>query len=113
MRLITNLMSFNIPIIDLVLIYIMYVRSKLEYCCVVWHSSLTQDQGTDLERVQKVAVRTILRDPEIDYDLALEKVGLQRLDLRREELCLRFLQKCAKSPKNSHMFPKKGKRKNF
>ena len=105
MRLLTNLIKFNVNIQDLVLIYIIYIRSKLEYCCTVWHSTLTNDQSTDLERVQKVAIRTILKDPEIDYDVALKKVKLQRLDNRREELCLQFAQKCVKSSKNQHLFP--------
>ena len=105
MRLITNLIKFDVPQNDLVLIYILFIRSLLENCCVVWHSSLTNEQSTDIERVQKVAIRTILLDYEIEYDEALLKVNLQRLDTRREELCLNFSKKCTKSKKNSNMFP--------
>ena len=41
-------------------IYVLFVRSILEQSCVVWHSSLTEDNSNDLERVQKSAVRIIL-----------------------------------------------------
>ena len=45
---------------DLVLIYKTYIRCVLEYCCVVWSSSLTAGQKDSLERVQKVCVKVIL-----------------------------------------------------
>ena len=88
------------------LIFIIFIRSKLENCAVVWHSSLTKEQSTDLERVQKVAVRTILGNFDIEYEDALEKLKLERLDKRREDLCLEFAKKCVQNPKNENMFPK-------
>ena len=106
MTLITNLVNFGVRKSDLTLIFIVYIRSLLENCAVVWHSSLTIDQSTDLERVQKVAVRTILGSFDIKYENALEKLNLQRLDERREDLCLQFAKKCTKNPKNENMFPK-------
>ena len=106
MRIITNLIKFNVSTRDLIIIYIIYVRSVLEYCCTVWHNSLTIEQSTDIERVQKVAIRTILNNFEIEYEDALEKVQLEKLELRREQICLKFAQKCTKSTKNEHMFPK-------
>ena len=72
MRIITNLIKFNVSTRDLIIIYIIYVRSVLEYCCTVWHNSLTIEQSTDIERVQKVAIRTILNNFEIEYEDALE-----------------------------------------
>ena len=47
---------------DLKQIYISQVRSKLEQSAVVWHSSLTAKNENDLERIQKAALRVILRD---------------------------------------------------
>ena len=105
MTLITKLIKFSIPQKDLVILYIQYIRSLLENCCVVWHSSLTIEQSIDIERVQKVAIRTILLDYEIKYKDALQKVNLQRLDDRRKEICLKFAKKCTNSSKNSNMFP--------
>ena len=81
------------------------MRSVLEYCAVVWHSSLTLEQSQDIERVQKVAIRTILKSFDIEYSDALEKVKLERLDKRREQLCLKFAVQCTKSGKKQRHVP--------
>ena len=109
MTLITKLIKFGIPIKDLILIYVLYIRSVLEYCCIVWHSSLTQDQSNDLERVQKVAIRTILSDHDIPYETAFKKVKVQSLVERREFLSLRWAKKCTRSQINKHLFPRNTK----
>ena len=38
------------------------IRSKIEQSAVVWHSSLTKKNKRDLERVQKSALKIILKD---------------------------------------------------
>ena len=45
---------------DLKEIYQTFLRSVLEQSAVVWHSSLTNKNRSDLERVQKGAVRVIM-----------------------------------------------------
>ena len=47
---------------DLMHIYKTFVRSRLEYCCVVWNSSLSKNNESDIERVQKSAVKIIMKD---------------------------------------------------
>ena len=54
MRLLHKLVEFSIPHEDLVTIYVLYIRSILEQLCQVWHSGLTLENLTDLERVQKM-----------------------------------------------------------
>ena len=105
MRLITNLVKFGVKGTDLVNIFIAYIRSKLEYCCTVWHSSITLEQTKDIERVQKVCCRTILQDFDISYKEALRKLKLVKLSERRETLCLNFALKCTKNESNKDMFP--------
>ena len=105
MSLVTKLIKFGASVPDLVRIYIIFMRSVLEYCAVVWHSSLTVEQSEDIERVQKVVLWTILNNFDIDYADALKKVNLERLDKRREELSLKFALQCTKSDKNKDMFP--------
>ena len=85
--------------------HILFIRSILEYCAVVWHSSLTCEQSADIERVQKVATRTILQDFNVPYETALSELHLEKLDERRKQLCLNFAKQCTKSEKNMHMFP--------
>ena len=107
LEIIKKLYTFNIPIRDLVHIYILYVRSILEFNCCVWHFSITVDERTLLERVQKTACKIILKEKYITYESALSELGLQNLDDRRLELCKRFAKKCVNGPKQvAEMFPK-------
>ena len=89
---------------DLRLIYIQYVRSILEQSCVVWHSSLTQEDASNIERVQKNSIRIILKHEYISYEQAMEKLSLETLEQRRENLCLKFAKKCLKNSHASDMF---------
>ena len=47
---------------DLVYLYKTFIRSVLEYSSVVWHSSLSKSNISDIERIQKSAVKVILKD---------------------------------------------------
>ena len=102
-----KLYSFAVPVSDLVEIYILYIRSILESSAVVWHSSLTIGQELELERIQKVALRIILKDKYESYQQALKLCGLSTLKDRRTQLCLTFAKKCVKSGKNSDLFQRK------
>ena len=77
----------------------------VEQSAVVWHSSLTMKNRKDIERVQKVALRTILKDDYTDYSSALQLCSLISLKDRRQHLCKSFAKKCTKSEKTSDMFP--------
>ena len=88
---------------DMTHIYKMYIRSLLEQSCQVWHSSLTEQNSDDIERVQKSALRII--EPELNYNEAIEKLGIQKLSNRRNELCLKFAKNCLENEKTKHMFP--------
>ncbi|KAI8502582.1 hypothetical protein Bbelb_192840 [Branchiostoma belcheri] len=48
----------QLPVLDLLQIYIAYVRPVLEYSVPVWQPGLTSTQTVRLERVQKRALRT-------------------------------------------------------
>ena len=98
---------------DLKIIYVLFVRSILEQSAVVWHSSLTEDNRSDLEKVQKSAIRVMLQDNYNGYKNGLAQLGLDDLDSRRNNLCLDFAKKCAKSEKMCHMFPKNTKNHNM
>ena len=100
-----KLYEFNLPPEEMVNIYILFIRCMVEYCCVVWHSSITDDERTSIERVQKTALRIILKDDYVDYSSALQLTGLESLHERRTQLSLSFAKKCIKSDKNSDLFP--------
>ena len=74
---------------DLIDIYKSYVRNVAEQSCVVWSSSLTKQNITELERIQKVAVRIILGEY-YPYSKALKMLNLETLKHRRHELTRSF-----------------------
>ena len=70
MSILRKLKAFQVPTNDLVNIYVLYIRSRLEQSAVVWHSSLTLGEEKELERVQKGSLRLILGDDYTDYGQA-------------------------------------------
>lgn len=90
-----------------------FIRSKLEQSAVVWHSSLTEGNRKDLERVQKAAVKIILKDSYSNYEEALKTLNLESLDKRRSRLCLKFAKNCLKNEKLKRMFPLASKEHNM
>jgi hypothetical protein len=105
MLILKKLYQFDVPVEELINIYILYIRSVVEQSAVVWHSSITKGEQKDLERTQKVALRIILKDDYTCYTDALKQTGLDTLTARRTKLCLNFARKCKKSDQTSGMFP--------
>ena len=109
MTILRNLYEFDIPQEDLVMIYAQYIRSILEYNSNVWFSNLTEEEKDDIERVQRVALKIIMKEKYISYEQALKNLNLDTLQERRLMLAERFAKKCAKSEKFQNLFPKNEK----
>ena len=107
MQILTQAASFTTNRQDLKRIYLSYIRSILDQSAVVWHSSLSQKNKRDLERVQKVAVRIIVGKNYTNYKENLLELNLKNLNVRRENICLNFAKKCLKNDKVKNMFPKR------
>ena len=105
MELLRKVASFTTNIEDLKNIYILFIRSLLEQSATVWHSSLSEENKSDLERVQKTAFKIILGKRYKTYKQAQNILELETLNDRRETLCLNFALKSSKNPKTKHMFP--------
>ena len=75
---------------DLVIVYILYIRSLLVQNVAVWNYAITQEKCEDIERVQKVAVQISLKDDYSNYQESLNLFGLEKLHVRRRQLCLTF-----------------------
>jgi hypothetical protein len=105
MILLRKLSEFGAPREDLKIIYILYIRSVLEQNCTVWHSSLTQENIEDLERVQKSAIKIILKSKYNNYEKSLDILELENLKDRRESLNLSFIQTSIKNNTLSDLFP--------
>ena len=101
--------KFTNNVKDLKQIYISQVRTKLEQSALVWHNGLTKRNENDIERIQKSALRVILKHNYTGYQNALVTLGMQSLRDRREELCLRFAKSCLKIEKFQKYFPMNSK----
>ena len=89
---------------DLVDVYYKQVRSILEFAVPVWHSSITNEERINLERIQKSACYIILRDQYYSYTSALKKLGMETLYSRRNKLCKKFARKSIKNDKFCNWF---------
>ena len=105
MLILKNLVKFDVPLVDLVQIYILYIRSVMEQSAVVWHPAITKGEQRDIERTQKVALRVILGQNYISYENSLQLTGLDTLTSRRKKISLNFAKKCVKNEKTQWMFP--------
>ena len=90
---------------DKLIIYKVYIRSILEQSCTVWNSSLTKKNERELERVQKVAVKLIIRNKNT-YEENLNELKIQTLKERRNTLSLNFAKNCLLNEKTKNMFIK-------
>ena len=55
-----------------------------------WQGAITQAERLDLERIQKSALHIILGDQYESYNQAIKSTGLKNLELRRQDICLKF-----------------------
>ena len=70
------------------------------------HSSITRMMQSQIERVQKICINIILCNTckSISYFVGCTLLNLEPLFFRREELCIRFIQKASQDPRHSDMF---------
>ena len=66
---------------------------------------MSKSNISDIERIQKSAVKVILKDKYTSYKKALSELNLEPLSKRREILCLRFAKKSLKLLNFKQMFP--------
>ena len=72
---------------------------------VCYHSSLSQELSRRLELQQKKAFKIILGCQYRSYSHALELTALPRLDILREEACLKWALRAQPNPKHADLFP--------
>ena len=90
-----------------------FCRSVLEQSCVVWHTSLTQDNIDDLERTQKTFCKLLLKEKYKDYENSLIKLNIESLKERRNILTLKFAKSGIKYEKMKDLLPEQEKRENM
>ena len=85
----------GVPPQEIVLIYISLIRSILEYCCPVWHTSLPQYLSDSVERIQKRTFRIMY--PDMPYKKGLEQLRCSTLYERREDICMKTVNRIEQS----------------
>ena len=107
MQLLHKMSAFGASIDEMKDIYIKFIRSILEFSCVVWGNSLTKENIDDLERIQKTAVKIILKERYKTYRCSLNLLNIQTLVERRKLLSLSFGKSCLKKEITKSMFARK------
>ena len=99
-----NLKRLGLSQAGLLVIYTSLVRPCFDYSCVVYHSLLTKSQSEALEKQQRKILKIIFGF-DVSYRRALEKAGIDRLDVRRSSLRDRFVIKLEKNERFSGWLP--------
>ena len=86
MLILINFAKFQVPKNDMISLYKLYIQSISKQSCVVWGSSITEEDSRALEMVQKVALRIIYLEKYSSYNHALSISGLPKLLERRDTL---------------------------
>ena len=89
---------------DLVTAYKAIKRPLAEYCSVVFHLMLTDQQDEQLERLQSTALRYIYGFG-LSYAAMREMADISTLRSRHIEACDKFAASCLRSPRFSGWFP--------
>ena len=88
----------------LVTFYILKIRSRLMFGAVCYHSALTNELSHKLELQQKRSLAVILGSRYRSYSHTLSLTLLPRLDLLREEACIRWATKAQTNPLHADLF---------
>ena len=72
---------------DLIDVFVKQIRSIAEFAVPVWNSSLTGEEISSLERIQKTALHIILGDQYHSYSSALRTSWQAKLSERRRKIC--------------------------
>ena len=105
MYMLRTLKRFGFNSEELNVIYKGYVRPLLDYGDVAWGASLTCDQSTTLEKVQKRACRIMLGKKYSSYTDAIDKCGLETLSDRRKNHSRKFAKSLPKCKRTSNLIP--------
>ena len=89
---------------ELLDVYQKQVRCIVEYASPVWTGGLTQDEVSQIERVQKAAFAIILGPGYKNYSEALLSLDCDSLEERRKSINLKFAKKSLKNDRFTNWF---------
>ena len=89
---------------ELAKVYTTVVRPILDYCAVIYHPMLTDEQDQVVERLQAQALKNIYGYKD-SYATMRKKAGITTHRERRIQLCDKFANKAAGNPRFERWFP--------
>ena len=92
-------------------VYMKEIRSILEYGVPVWNGAITKKDSLKIEKVQKIVLRLLLKEEYSSYTDACKYFNLDKLHVRRENLCIRFARKEYAKPENGIFLKSQSKSK--
>ena len=92
-----RMMLLDLSKLELFDVYKKEIRSLLEYGAPVWHSSLSRNQKSEIENIQKLAFKMILKSSYTTCFRACAFFQTTTLDQRRQDICYRFAVKNLRS----------------
>ena len=93
--------------------YVKEIRLVLEQGIPIWNSGVTKAQIRAIENVQKVALKIILGENHISYEVACTLFNRSPLQFRRADLAANFAIKIFKSSKSLEFFEPVKKQKKY
>ena len=87
--------------------YQLLIRSLFEDTAPLFAPNLSKTNINDMEQVQKSAFKIILRGKCKNYDNALDILGEESLEDRREAISTKYAKKKVNHPKMKHLFIRK------
>lgn len=113
MQLLRKVWSFGSTREEMVQLWKTFCLSVLDQSCVVWHSGLTEENRSDLERTQKTFAKLVLEEDYETYEKALNTLHLETLESRRKTLSLSFAKRSLADGKLRDLFPLRRKEHNL
>ena len=92
-----RILELDLDIFQLFDVFVKEIRSILEMAVPVWHSGITKKQADDIESIQKTAMKIILQENYLGYDMACKIFSTQTLENHQTKLCYNLANKNLKS----------------
>lgn len=89
---------------DLLDIYKSTIRPSIDFAANTYHSLLTKQQSSDIERLQLKATKIALGE-KVSYNTVIDSGLIETLYSRREQAFRKFAIKTSKNPRFQHWFP--------
>ena len=95
---------------ELATVYTTVIRPILDYCAVIYHPMITDEQDQIIERMQAQALKSIYGFG-VPYAIMRERAGITTHRARRVEICDKFAKKALDNPRFARIwFPERAAR---